>query len=78
MSDLPIPLTVEDFTPDWVTAALQSSGTLEDERVVAVEASPLGEEFGFLGSLSRLALTYNRPRSGAPTTLVPSSPRRRR
>ena len=40
MSDLPIPLTVEDFTPDWVTAALQSSGTLEDERVVAVEANP--------------------------------------
>ena len=70
MSDLPIPLTVEDFTPDWVTAALQSSGTLEDERVVAVEASPLGEEFGFLGSLSRLALTYDRPRAGAPTTLV--------
>ncbi len=70
MSDLPIPLTVENFTPDWVTAALQSSGTLEDERVTAVDASPMGEAFGFLGSLSRLELTYDRPRPGAPATII--------
>ncbi len=70
MSDLPIPLTVEEFTPDWMTAALRSKGVLDDERVVAVEASPMGEDFGFLGSLSRLALTYDRPREGAPATLI--------
>ena len=70
MSDLPIPLTVEDFTPDWLTAALQSSGTLEDKRVTAVDASPMGEAFGFLGSLSRLELTYDRPRPGAPATII--------
>ena len=70
MSDLPIPLTVDDFTPDWLTAALRSSGTLGDERVVAVEAATMGEDFGFLGSLTRLALTYDRPRAGAPATLI--------
>ena len=70
MSDLPIPLTVDDFTPDWLTAALRSSGTLGDERVVAAEATTMGEDFGFLGSLTRLALTYDRPREGAPATLI--------
>ena len=70
MSDLPIPLSAEDFTPDWLTAALRSNGTIEDERVVSVEASPMGEEFGFLGSLVRLSLTYDQPRAGAPATLI--------
>ena len=70
MSDLPIPLTAEDFTPDWLTAALRSNGTIEDERVAAVEANPMGEAFGFLGSLVRLSVTYDRPRAGAPATLI--------
>ena len=70
MSDLPIPLTAEEFTPEWVTAALRAGGTLEDERVTAVEASQMGEAFGFLGSLARLALTYDQPREGAPETLI--------
>ncbi|MCY3648006.1 MAG: phosphotransferase [Chloroflexi bacterium] len=70
MSDLPIPLSAGDFTPDWLTAALRSNGTIEDERVVSVEAIPMGEEFGFLGSLLRLSLTYDQPREGAPATLI--------
>ena len=74
MTKLPIPITAEDFTPDWVTAALQSSGALGDERVTAVEASPLGEGAGFLGSLARLAVTYDRPRAGAPATIVAKFP----
>ncbi len=74
MSDLPIPMTLEDFTPDWATAALRSSGTLEDERVTALETSMVGEGFGFLGSLARLALTYDRPRGGAPSTVVAKFP----
>ena len=74
MTKLPIPITAEDFTPDWVTAALQSSGALGDERVTAVEASPVGEGAGFLGSLARLAVTYDRPRAGAPATVVAKFP----
>ncbi|MXY72266.1 MAG: phosphotransferase [Dehalococcoidia bacterium] len=74
MSNLPIPLAYEDFTPDWATEALRSSGTLEDERVTAVETSPVGEGFGFLGSLARLSLTYDRPRPGAPATVVAKFP----
>ena len=69
-NDLPIPLTAAEFTPDWVTAALRAGGTLADERVTAVEASQMGEAFGFLGSLARLTLTYDRPREGAPATLI--------
>ncbi len=74
MSNLPVPLTVEDFTPDWATEALRASGTIGHERVIAVETSPVGEGFGFLGSLARLALTYDRPRAGAPATVVAKFP----
>ena len=74
MTNLPIPMTAEDFTPEWVTDALRSSGTLGDERVTAVEATPVGEGAGFLGSLARLALTYDRPRAGAPATVVAKFP----
>ena len=74
MTKLPIPLAAEEFTPDWVTEALRSSGTLGDERVTAVEASPVGEGAGFLGALARLTLTYDRPRAGAPATVVAKYP----
>ena len=74
MSSLPVPMSVDDFTPDWVTAALQAGGTLGEERVTAVDASSLGEGFGFLGSLARLTLTYDRPVAGAPTTVVAKFP----
>ncbi len=74
MSNLPIPLAAAEFTPDWVTAALQVDGKLKDEQVTSVETSPLGEGAGFLGSLARLKLTYNKPSQTAPETLVAKFP----
>ena len=53
-----------------MTAALRSGGVLGDERVVSVEASPLGEGFGFLGSLLRLVLGYDQQPAAAPGTVI--------
>ncbi|MXW26887.1 MAG: phosphotransferase [Dehalococcoidia bacterium] len=74
MSNLLIPMTTEDFTPEWVTAALRSNGTLGDGSVTAVEATPVGEGAGFLGSLARLTLTYEGTGADAPATVVAKFP----
>ena len=74
MSDLPIPMTAEEFTPEWVTAALQSGGILGNESVTGVETTPVGEGAGFLGSLARLGLTYDGAVAGAPSTVVAKFP----
>ncbi|MYI85773.1 MAG: hypothetical protein F4081_03030, partial [Dehalococcoidia bacterium] len=74
MSNLPIPMTTEDFTPEWVTAALRSNGTLGDGSVTAVEATPVGEGAGFLGSLARLTLTYEGTGADGPATVVAKFP----
>ncbi len=74
MTSLPIPMTAEEFTPEWVTDALRSSGILGDESVTSVETTPVGEGAGFLGSLARLTLTYDRHRAGAPATVVAKFP----
>ena len=74
MPKLPIPMTAEEFTPDWVTNALRSSETLGDESVTAVETTTVGEGAGFLGSLARLTLTYDEAPAGAPRTVVAKFP----
>ena len=74
MTDLPIPMTPDDFTPDWLTAALRAGGTAGDGTVTAVEASTLGEGFGLLGSLARLRLTWDRPPAAAPATVIAKFP----
>lgn len=74
MTDLPIPMTPDDFTPDWLTAALRAGGTAGDGTVTAVEAFTLGEGFGLLGSLARLRLTWDRPPADAPATVIAKFP----
>ena len=74
MTKLPIPLAIEDFTAAWLTDALRAGGTLEGEAVTAVEAASLGKWGGFLGSLQRLSVTYDRPRADAPETIIAKFP----
>jgi Phosphotransferase enzyme family len=68
VSDLPIAATPEALTPDWLTAALRSSGHLEpDGRVVGVDIGPVGT--GQMGAAVRLGLRYEGA-GDAPATLI--------
>jgi hypothetical protein len=67
-------MSAEAFTPEWLTEALRSRHALSAGRVVTVTPSSLGEGFGLLGSLARLALAYDRPGSGAPASLIAKFP----
>ena len=72
MSDLPIPATAEALTPDWLTAALRSSGHLDaDGWVTGVDVRPVGT--GQMGAAVRLTLRYDGA-AGAPATLIAKVP----
>ena len=59
---LPIPASLEDFTPEWLSEALGA-------EVSAVEIEPVGQGVGILGLLARLHLTYANGSRG-PATMV--------
>lgn len=66
-----IATTAGELTPEWLTAALASSGTLPEGRVTSVSTSPLGT--GQMCDCYRVALTYDRDTT-APPSLVAKLP----
>lgn len=68
---LAIPQSVEDLTPEWLTAALRSGGAVTG-TVASVEVAPIGVGVGLVGSLVRLTLTW--VDGTGPATLVAKLP----
>lgn len=73
MTDRPTEIadTPEALTPEWLTAALQSSGSLRGASVVEVTTSPLGT--GQMSDSLRVTLTYDQT-TDAPATIVAKLP----
>jgi thiamine kinase-like enzyme len=69
-----IPRSLEDLTPEWLTAVLRARGFLGDARVVSREAEILGEGEGFVGQIIRLRLAFDRPAPAAPASLIAKLP----
>ncbi|MDG2027564.1 MAG: phosphotransferase [Acidimicrobiales bacterium] len=68
-----IPTGLDDITPDWLSAALRSSGVLGDDSTIAtVESKVLGTGEGFAGDLARLTVTY--ASGSGPNTMVAKVP----
>jgi hypothetical protein len=76
MSDLPIPATFENLTPEWLTSALRTHGldgvTVREARVEMLATGG----HGLLCHLGRVHLGYDRAFAGAPATLVAKLPKR--
>jgi aminoglycoside/choline kinase family phosphotransferase len=70
----PIPSTITELTPAWLTEALRAAGHLKDAAVEAVQVEPIGQGVGILCQLARLTLTYDRPVPAAPASLVAKLP----
>jgi hypothetical protein len=47
-----IPISIEEITPDWLTAALVESGVLKNNSVRSVKSGPIGDEQGYMGILA--------------------------
>ncbi len=69
-----IPRTSDDFTPDWLTAALHSNRRLPMMTIVkSLTPERIGQGRGFAGSIRRLNVSYSSD-SEMPHTIVAKSP----
>ena len=69
MALLSIPNMPDDITPQWLTEALCSTGTLPNVVVTSLRIEPIAE-FTCAGQLARLHLNFSQPQSTLPHTLV--------
>jgi hypothetical protein len=69
-----IPAGPEELTAEWLTEALRSSGVLKSASVTGIQSTPIGEGSGFIGQLAQVALEYDRPEPGAPSSLIAKFP----
>jgi hypothetical protein len=78
----PLPRSLEDVTPAWLTARLRENGALTEASITGLDFEHIGAEVGFLDGLARLRLTYDRVECDAPPAVVvklpASDPRYRR
>jgi aminoglycoside phosphotransferase (APT) family kinase protein len=66
-----IPRATIDATPEFVTDALRSGGTIgADTRVAEVEHCTIGEGVGVMGTLARLTLRFSGPAVRAPSSVI--------
>ena len=64
------PTHPSELTPEWLTERLRETGAIRDSRVIGLSTTPVGEGIGMLGILARVALEYDKPENGAPSSLV--------
>jgi hypothetical protein len=65
---------MDEITPEWLTAALRSSGHLQSGSVSGVEKVTIGQGVGILGELSRMTPVYSAFEPRAPKTLIAKIP----
>ncbi len=70
MADPGIPTSPEALTPEWLTQALRSTGTIATATVTACRVERFGEGRGFSGQLARVGLNYDVAEAGAPASLI--------
>ena len=70
MADPSIPAGPEALTPEWLTHALRSTGTITDARVTSRQLELFGEGKGFSGQIARVGLGFDRAEAGAPASLI--------
>ncbi len=69
-----IPTTAEAITAVWLTEALRSTQTIQASTITQIRLEPIGDVEGFMGELTRVFLSYDRPEKNAPQTLIAKFP----
>jgi len=73
MPDRTIPIP-QDFTAEWLTDALHSTGTIEDAAVTSFDLeSNIAAGVGFMGELGKLSVRYDKPGAG-PESIIAKYP----
>ncbi len=71
---LPIPANLEAIAPEWLTDVLRAGGHLPQGAVTGFETTIIGAGIGFIGTVARLALSYDGAPSNAPEALIAKVP----
>src|SRR6478672_3812239 len=64
-----VPADPDEITQEWLTAALQQAGALDQARVTSIQPAPIGRP-GLTGQIRRLQISYDKPEPCAPRSLV--------
>ena len=72
MEPTTVPLSAEELTPEWLTAALRDAGAIEGD-VSSVVATRIGIGSGYIAQVLRLQLKYE-PAEGGPASIVAKLP----
>ncbi len=68
MADIPIPSSLDDVTPEWMTAALGQHGI--DTNAISVTPEPIGEAAGANGVTVRLKVAYAAGSNPGPESMI--------
>lgn len=61
---------LSEITAEWVTYALHAGGVAKNARVVSFQGRQVGQGVGFLSSVDRLELTYDRAEADGPASVI--------
>lgn len=65
------PKTIEDITAEWMTWTLQEGGVCRHSAVCQIEITHIGGGgVGYLSGVARVQLTYDKPKSDLPKSVV--------
>ena len=64
------PLHPEEITVDWINFALKESGTVKESTIKDIKKDTIGGGKGFLSSVVKVDLNYDKPEPGAPGSVV--------
>lgn len=64
------PLHVNEITPEWLTRILREGGSIGKSRVTGLRTEPLGGVEGFMSSVVKADLIYDRKEPDAPLSVV--------
>jgi len=67
---VPTPRSLEEISAEWLTRGLRRAGVTQAARVTGFRATRIGEGLGFLSSVFRLLLDYDRSEADAPRSVV--------
>src|SRR5262249_31477427 len=70
MADPSMPASPGALTPEWLTQALRSTGTITDASVTFCHIELFGAGKGFSGQIARVGLRYDRVEGRAPASLI--------
>jgi hypothetical protein len=65
---------MDEITPEWLTAALKSTGHLNSCAVTGMQKETIGQGVGILGELARITPAYSASEPSAPRTLIAKIP----